>query len=136
VTGRLLAVAFFAAVAVRADGPPAFSPDSPVVNITKANYEAEVLRSTIPVLLDYYNDHCPPCRLSVPRLEWIARAWPGKLKVARIEVEQQPELDRAAGISVVPTYFYVRGGRAVKIEIENTVDVKGRETVRFVPSSK
>jgi thioredoxin-like negative regulator of GroEL len=135
VIGKLFALLFLlAAAAVRADSPPAFAPDSPVVNLTKENYEAEVLRSPIPVLVDYYEDWCLACRNAAPTLEWMARTWPGRLKVARIRIEQQPELDRAARISVVPTYFYISGGKAWQVEIERIKDDKGRDTVRLVPS--
>jgi thioredoxin 1 len=117
--------------------PPAFEADSPVVKVTKATYEKEVLKSPIPVLVNYYGDWCGHCKEWAPHVEWMATHWAGRLKVVRVNVDEEPELDKAAGVRMLPAFYYVSGGKAQEIEIEVVTNGKGENLYyRFVPPMK
>ena len=81
-----------------------------ILAITKANFEAEVQNSDKPVLLDFYADWCGPCRMLSPAIEEIA-AERADIKVGKVNVDNEPELARAFGISSIPAVFVVKDGK-------------------------
>ncbi len=83
-----------------------------VLQITKENFEQEVLRSRETVLLDFWADWCGPCRMVGPVLEEIAGERTD-IKVGKINVDEQRELAAAFQIMSIPTLVVMRGGKAV-----------------------
>ena len=83
-----------------------------VIKITKENYEQEVLKSEIPVLLDFYADWCGPCRMVGPVLDEIAEERED-IKVCKVNVDDEPELAAAYQISSIPTLMVVKDGKIV-----------------------
>ena len=81
--------------------------------INAAEYEAEVLASPVPVLLDVYGEHCPPCRQLAPVIEKLASRYEGRAKVLKIEAGANRELAGSLAISSVPTVLVFQGGREV-----------------------
>jgi thioredoxin 1 len=81
--------------------------------INAAEYEAEVLGSPVPVLLDVYGEHCPPCRQLAPVIEKLAARYEGVAKVLKIEAGANRELAGNLAISSVPTVLVFQGGREV-----------------------
>lgn len=80
------------------------------ITLTKDNFESDVLRSEIPVLVDFWAVWCGPCRMLAPVIEGIAREYDGKVKVGKVNVDDEPELAVKYGISVIPTVLIFKGG--------------------------
>ena len=82
------------------------------ITITKENFEAEVLRSDKPVLVDFWAPWCGPCRMIAPVLSEIARER-SDVKVGKINVDEQPDLANEFRIASIPTLLLFRGGQVV-----------------------
>ncbi len=81
-----------------------------IVHVTTATYEAEVLQSEKPVLLDFWAPWCGPCRMLAPILEQLAEAHP-EYKIAKINVDEEPELARKFSITSIPSLFVLKNGK-------------------------
>ena len=81
------------------------------ITITAANFEAEVLRSEIPVLLDFWATWCGPCRMIAPALSQIAEEQAGKIKVGKVNVDEEMALATKFGITSIPTLIVFKNGR-------------------------
>ena len=81
---------------------------------TDTTYDADVLHSDTPVLVDLWGPWCGPCGAVAPVLEEIARANEGRLKVVKLNTDENPEVTRRYGITSIPTMHVVVGGEIVK----------------------
>ena len=85
--------------------------------LTENNFKEEVLNSEIPVLVDFWATWCGPCRMLAPTIAKIAEEQEGKVKVGKVDVDEQPELAVRFGISSIPTLIVFKGGQAVKTSV-------------------
>lgn len=96
------------------------------LKITKNNFEAEVLRSAKPVLLDFWAVWCPPCQMLAPIVQEIAEEYEGRVKVGKINVDEEQELSAAFRVENIPTLVVMKGGKAVR----TAVGYQSKEQVR------
>jgi len=87
--------------------------DQPVA-VTDGSFEEEVLRSELPVLVDFWAIWCGPCRMVAPTVEKFASEFKGKVKVVKVDVDQNPGLSRTYRISGIPTLLVFHKGAIVK----------------------
>jgi thioredoxin 1 len=83
------------------------------VTITADRFEADVLDSEIPVLIDFWAPWCPPCRSVAPVLDRIAAEYDGRLAVAKVNIDEEPSIAAAFGVRSIPTLIVVYGRRVV-----------------------
>jgi thioredoxin 1 len=84
-----------------------------IIELTETNFEQEVLKAEGPVLVDFYAPWCGPCKMLAPLLEQLAGELAGKLKFAKLNVGDVPELSADHEITGVPTLMLFHGGKVV-----------------------
>ena len=86
---------------------------SAAVKISPANFEAEVLKSNVPVLVDFWAEWCGPCRMVLPIVEEIAQEMAGQVKVCKVNVDECQELAADFNVMSIPTLIIFKGGKPV-----------------------
>ena len=84
------------------------------LKITRENFENEVMKSNIPVLIDFWAPWCGPCRMMGPIIEQLAEEYEGKAKVGKVNVDEEGELSQAFGVMSIPTIVLVKDGQVVR----------------------
>lgn len=84
------------------------------LKITRENFENEVMKSDIPVLIDFWAPWCGPCRMMGPIIEQLAEEYEGKAKVGKVNVDEEGELSQAFGVMSIPTIVLIKDGKVVK----------------------
>ena len=87
------------------------------ITLTKGNFEDEVLKSEIPVLVDFWASWCGPCKMLVPTVAQIAEEYSGKIKVGKVNVDEEESLSREYGIVSIPTVILFKNGKPEKTSI-------------------
>ena len=87
------------------------------VTITKNNFDVEVLRSEIPVLVDFWATWCGPCRMLAPVISEIAEKYAGTVKVGKVNVDEEPELAMQFRVDSIPTVMLFKEGRLVNTTV-------------------
>ncbi len=81
-----------------------------IVNVTDGSFEDEVLKSPEPVLVDYWAEWCGPCKMITPVLEEIAKEYAGKLKIAKLNIDENTATPPKYGIRGIPTLMLFKNG--------------------------
>ena len=84
-----------------------------IINTTDANFDQDVAQSDVPVLVDFWAAWCGPCKAIAPILEEIADDYNGKVKIVKVDVDENPETASRFGIRSIPTLMVFKGGEKV-----------------------
>ncbi len=87
------------------------------VKLTAANFEEEVLNSSVPVLVDFWATWCGPCKMIAPIVEEIAEEYAGKVKVGKVNVDDETALAVKYGISSIPTIMIFKAGEVTDMAV-------------------
>jgi thioredoxin 1 len=83
------------------------------VTLTDQNFEQEVLKSPIPVLVDFWAEWCGPCRMQAPIIEELAKDFAGKAKIGKLEVDQNPQFAQKFQVMSIPSLMIFKNGEVV-----------------------
>ncbi len=97
-----------------------------IVTLTEENFETEVLKSSTPVLVDFWAEWCGPCKMLGPTLDELSNEYAGKAKIAKLNVDDAQNLAAQYGVSSIPMLLFFKGG-----QIQNQmVGVKGKAVLK------
>ena len=99
-------------------------PGETTVVVSDASFEKDVLQSSEPVLVDFFADWCGPCKAMAPALEQIAAELKGKVKVVKLDVDQNPDTTQKYRIQAMPTLMVFKDGNVVNQKIGALVQKK------------
>lgn len=103
-----------------------------IVHVTDDSFEDEVLKSAQPVLVDYWADWCGPCKMIAPVLDDIATEYDGKIKVAKLNIDENPNTPPRYGIRGIPTLMLFREG---EVEATKVGAVSKSQLTAFIDSN-
>ena len=87
--------------------------DAKYVTLTDQNFEQEVLNADEPVLVDFWAAWCGPCRIIAPAIEELASEFEGRAKIAKMDVDRNPQIPMSFGIRSIPTLLFFKDGKVV-----------------------
>jgi thioredoxin 1 len=87
------------------------------VAVTDASFDAEVRQSSIPVVVDFWAEWCGPCRMIGPALEELAGQYAGRVKIVKVNVDENPESPAALGVRGIPAMFLFKDGQVVSNKV-------------------
>ncbi len=97
-------------------------------HVTDSNFEEEVLKSKIPVLVDFYADWCGPCKMLTPAIEELAKEYDGKWKIVKVDVDASPEVSMKFGIQSIPTLLFFKDGQIA----DKVMGFKSKEDLKAI----
>ncbi|MEE9356986.1 thioredoxin TrxA [Candidatus Vondammii sp. HM_W22] len=103
-----------------------------IVHLTDDSFEADVLKSDLPVLVDYWAEWCGPCKMIAPVLDEIASEYGGKLKIAKLNIDDNPNTPPRYGIRGIPTLMLFKDG---EVEATKVGAVSKSQLIAFIDSN-
>ena len=103
-----------------------------IAHITDATFEQEVVKSPQPVLVDFWAEWCGPCKMIAPILDEIATAYQGRLRVAKVNIDDNPQSPRTYGIRGIPTLLLFKNGN---VEATKVGALSKSQLTAFIDSS-
>ncbi len=91
--------------------------ESATAKVTDATWAQDVLESSEPVVVDFWAEWCGPCRMIAPALEEIASEMKGKVKIAKLNVDENPKIMTQFGVRSIPTLMVFKGGQQVAMKV-------------------
>ena len=88
-----------------------------IKHVTDASFEDDVLKANGPVLLDFWAEWCGPCKMIGPSLEEIAKEMDGKVKITKLNIDENPELAARFGVRSIPTLMVFKDGEVADIKV-------------------
>jgi thioredoxin 1 len=85
-----------------------------LLHLTDHNFKKEVLESDLPVLVDFWASWCGPCKMIAPVIEELAKEYHGKIKIAKLNVEESPRVASQYGIMSIPTLIFFKKGKVME----------------------
>jgi len=99
------------------------------IHVTDGAFEKVVMQSTVPVIVDFWAPWCNPCKMIAPTLEKLAKEQDGKLLVAKVNTDENPEWMNKFGVQGIPTLLFVSGGKVVHRQVGALPERMLREVV-------
>ena len=96
-----------------------------IINLKSENFEEEVLKSEMPVLIDFWASWCGPCRMMAEVIEEIAKNMEGKVKVCKVNIDENQELAEKYNVMSIPTFLVIKNGK----EVGRTIGVQPKENI-------
>lgn len=87
------------------------------ITVTQDNFESEVKKSDVPVLLDFWAEWCMPCKMIAPVLEELSGEYEGKIKIGKVNVDQEQDLASQYNVVSIPTLLLLKNGEVVKQQV-------------------
>ncbi|MGR3220282.1 MAG: thioredoxin [Candidatus Anammoxibacter sp.] len=100
--------------------------DANVCILTDSNFDQEVIKADIPVLVDFWAEWCGPCKLIAPIVSELAEEYAGKIKVCKIDTDGQQKTAATYGVSAIPTIIVFKGGK----DVERMVGAKSKKDIK------
>ena len=101
-----------------------------VITLQDATFDKEVLKSDVPVLVDFWAVWCGPCKAIAPAVEELAKQYKGKVKIAKMDVDEHQQVPQQFGIRSIPTLLLFKGGRVVDTIVGAVPKAKLEESLK------
>jgi len=117
-------------LSLRITSPPPVA--DTIIHITDDTFEQEVLQSTTPVLVDYWAEWCGPCKMIAPALDHIASEYAGRLKVAKLNIDENPNTPPKYNVRGIPTLMLFKNG---SLEAQKVGALSKTQLAAFIDSN-
>ncbi len=100
-----------------------------IVNVSEASFEQDVLKSELPVLVDFWAEWCGPCKMIAPVLDEVSKEYGGRLKVCKVNVDDHGAIAAKYGVRGIPTLLLLKGG---KVEATKVGALSKSQLIAFI----